>query len=210
MRRIDHCTIFVGAEYTPFTANRVAMGKCNLLTDWETYTDELGSHINLYEHVDIQRDRFEPIGQYLKGGDFAPRFAKAISTDRFEDPIFMPEQRDDAAQRIAMTYHTAAKIQFEDVQRLCLRKLQLLGSLSPNGMLLVARVVQTTEKYGALVEEVMLEWLAEQISAQFWKLVESAYMTLSRVMRDDQALSKSVFQKLAKDPAIGIAGLDDE
>ena len=186
------------------------MGKCNLLTDLETYTEELGSHILLYEHLDIQKDRFEPIAQYLRQNDFHPRFAKAITTDRFEVPIFMPEQRDEAAQYIAMIYNTAAKIQFEDVQKVCLRKLRLLDSLSTKSVLLVARVVHMTEKYGAEVEELMLEWLADQVAGRFLKLVESASMTLSRVLKEDVGLSKRVYEKLAQNPEIGAGDLDDD
>lgn len=108
-----------------------------------------------------------------------------------------------------MVYHTAAKIQFEDVQRLCLRKLRLLDDLSPNALLIVVRIAQNTERFGLDVEQEMFEWLATEISRQFWKLVETAYMTFSRVMRDDPELSRGVFKKMAVDPGAGSRDFDE-
>jgi hypothetical protein len=209
-QRIDHCTIFVGTEYTPFTASRVAIGKCEFLSSHETYTKELGSHINLYDLTDIQDDRFKPIGEYLKRADFEPRFAKAIVTDRFEETIFLPDQAAAAAQQIALTYHTAAKIQFENVQKLCYRKLALLELLTPNTLLVLAAIVQKTEKCDFETEGMVREWLAERMAKQFWKIVQSEYMTLSRVMREDVALSKRVFEKLSENPGMGGEGLDED
>ena len=141
------------------------MGKCDTLSDWEVFTDELGSHINLYEYTDIEKERFEPIAEYLRRGDFSPRFeSKTIATDIFEDRIFLPEQRDEAARRIVLTYHTAAILRFENVQSLCLRKLRRLDALSPNCLLVVVRVVQQASRYGSAVEEEMLEWLSSALN----------------------------------------------
>ena len=210
VQRIDHCTVFVGTEYTPFTTSRVAIGKCDFLSSHETYTEELGSHINLYDLTDIQADRFRPIGEYLKRIDFEPLFAKAIVTDRFENTIFLPDQAATAAQQIALTYHTAAKIRFENVQKICLRKLRLLDMLTPNALLLIAAIVHKADKNSFEVEAMVREWLAEQMAKQFWKTVQSEYMTLSRVMREDVQLSKRVFEKLAENPAMGGEGLDED
>lgn len=204
------CTIFVGTEYTPFTVSRAAMGKCDYLVDREAFQEAFGSHINLYEDNDIEKDGFKPIGDYLRGGDFAPRFAKTITTDRFEEAIFMPDQMDEAAQSIVRVYHTAAKIRFENVQKHCLRKLQLLDSLNPSCLLLVAKIVHLTSSYGAEVEEAIFEWLADQISRRFWKMVQMTHMQMSRVLREDVELSARIFEKLASDPTWGGEGIDDE
>ena len=79
------CTIFVGPEYSHFTASLVSVGKSDFLSNLVIYDDRYGSHIILHNEVDIRSDRFKPIGQYLRGGDFTPKFAKNITTDRFEE-----------------------------------------------------------------------------------------------------------------------------
>ena len=149
----------------------------------------------------------------MKRGDFAPKFSKIFTADRLEDTILLPELRDKAAQNVAMVYHTAAKIGFEDVQKLCLRKLRVLDWLSPACLLILARVLKKTKdaaSTGSDTEVEMLDWMATQFSVQFWRLVETQYLTFSRVMRADGELSQRVFEKMAANPKIGFQGIDDE
>jgi hypothetical protein len=206
----DRCTIFFGSEHTPFIVSRVAVGKCDNLSDWEVFEESLGSHIKLDENTDIEKDRFQPIDEYLKQGDFAPKFSKVFTSDRFEDTIILPEYRDKAAQNVVTVYHTAAKIGFEDIQKLCLRKLRVLNSLSPGCLLMLARIVRNSAKSGPDIEEEMLNWLATQLSTHFWKLVETASKTFSRVMREDTELSQRIFVKMAANLSTGLQDMDDD
>ena len=86
----------------------------------------------------------------------------------------------------------------------------LLELLSPNSLLVVAAIVQKAKKCDFEIEGMVREWLAEQMSKQFWKMVQFEHMTLSRVMREDVALSKRVFEKLAENPGLGGERLDED
>lgn len=93
---------------------------------------------------------------------------------------------------------------------MCLRKLRLLTWISPDVLLILAKIVHRASLNGVEVEEEMFEWLADQIAGQFWHIAETQYMTFSRVMRDDADFSQRVFLKLAENPAIGAQGIDDD
>lgn len=202
------CTIFVGPEYSHFTASLVSVGKSDFLSNLVIYDDRYGSHIILHNEVDIRSDRFKPIGQYLRGGDFTPKFAKNITTDRFEE-VFMPGEQEDAAEQIILAYHTAAKIGFEDMLKVCHRKLLLLDSLGPEAILTIARIAHLSDMSGFQVEQMVEDWLVDQIARQFWNIVRVANETMIRIMVDDEQLKKRVFKRLAKDPRIGSKGLED-
>lgn len=210
MNRINNCTIFVGEEYTPFTVCRIASGKCEFLGDREFFEDGMGSYINLYEYSDINKNQFQPIHHYLNYGDFEPRFSRKSDVDRFEETMFLQDQHDEAAKAIIMVYHIAAKIQFQDIQNLCLRKLRLLDMLCPDGFVCLPRIIQMTDRFENDAGEEMLEWLADQISADFWKLVETKWITFSRVMRGYPEFCQRVFRKLAVNPATDYQSLDDD
>ena len=146
----------------------------------------------------------------MKRGDFAPKFSKTFTADRFEDTILLPENRDTAAQNVVTVFHTAAKIGFEDVQKLCLRKLRVLNSLSPGCLITLACIVRNSVQSEFDIEEEMLNWIATQLSTHFWQLVESASTSFSRVMREDTDLCQRVFVKMAANPSTASHGMDDD
>lgn len=202
------CTIMIGPELTPFTVSRIYTGKFNFLANREIWTEELGSHINLDSETDIDEHRFKPIAEYLRGGDFAPRFRKSMTTDRFAQAI-MPHEQDQASAGIILTYHTAAKIECEEIQNLCFRKLRLLDLLGSKALVAVARIAHMTDKHEFEVEKRLQGWLADELARRLWQVADFAFDTLTTALREDVELSQEVYKRLAKNPRLGFEGLDN-
>lgn len=207
LSRYDACTIFVGKEFTPFSASVLAVRRCKFLESAKRFDNDLRSHINLYEESDIQREDFAPIGEYLQRKDFTPRLIDSDTRPRIEK-VILPEEKDDAAKRIAMTYRTASKIQFADVQLLCVDKLKVLYPLSPQNLLIVVMIINKSEAWGCDAEVEVREWLVDHLVQHFWSLVEFEHKNLMKVMMDNETLSQSVFQKLADNPKAGRQDMD--
>ena len=205
------CTIFVGQEYAPFPASILAVNKCKFLSDRKRFDEELRDYIDLSEDSDIRREQFVPIAEYLQNGDkeFSPRLIDSGTHQRLEK-VVLPEEKDQAAQRIAVTYNTAAKIQFGEVQLLCVEKLKVLYPLSPRTLLIVAMIVTRTETWGCDAEDEIQDWLVDHVTEHWWSLAEFEVRNLKKVMGGNEVLSQRVFQKLADNPRAGWEGTDTD
>ena len=205
--RNDACIIFVGTLETPFSLSNDALSKCKFLADRVASTAELRNQINLNEYTDISPNEFNPVRDFLDNGEFTPHLIESEESERLCQ-VITEDEKDTAAETIAKVYLTASKIQFAELQSLCVRKLRALYPLSAKYLLIVIRIVTRTDASGCEAEESAEEWLVDHVFEYFWHLVECEGMTFSRLMVDNDCLRQGVLAKLVESPKAGIAGLD--
>ena len=173
--------------------------KLPAIADLVRFDEDLKSHVILSEEMGITREDFESIGEYLQKKDFGPRIVESDTHQRLEG-VVLPEEKDEAAVKIAKTYRTASKIQFGDLQGLCVLKLKALYPLSPQYLLIVALIITRAERWGCDAEDEILEWLVSHVAERFWRLVEYEHLNLKKVMLENEMLRQGVFRRLTGDP----------
>ena len=195
--RDDVCTIFIGVEHTPILVTKDAVGRCDFLADRVSFNEGLKTHIYLDEDTDISYKHFMPIWEYMQYRDFVPRLIDSNVHQRLQG-VVIPEGMDKAAVEIAQVYHTASKIQFSDLQLLCVNKLKVLHPLSPDRLLLVIIITTKADPWGCEAESYLREWLIGHVAESFWQLVATEGMIFGRIMAENEDFRQSVLSRLTQ------------
>ena len=201
----DTCTIFVGADQTPFMVSKEGVGACDFLANRVSFTEELKTHIELDEHSDITAKEFFPLADYLDKGDFEPRLINKGNLLLRLDGVFLPKERDSAAIAVSKVFLNAAKLWYETLQQLCVDKLKALYPLSLDALLTVLMIVSRADTHGSEAGEELKDWLTDHIAEFFWSLVEGKGPTFKRLMYENPETRRRVLEKLGQNSNLGVS-----
>lgn len=152
----------------------------------------LHSHIKLYEQSDITADEFTRVNEYLTTGDFAPSLIER-GNDQIEG-VVLDEDKVAAAETISIVYITASMLQLEDLQSLCVRKLQ---AMQPLGMqaLRVAMMCEERAQQGDAKSE-LRQWLLHCVAERFFVFWETEYIMMRGLMKNYGGFREDVLAML--------------
>ena len=206
----DSCLILVGneTEQTPFVVPYKAVGQSDILADqveWRT----CGNTINLAYDAEITATAFMPVAEYLRDGEFAPVLIDKNGL-RHLAGVALQDEKHKPAVHAAYGYMVAAKLSLNDLQTLCFDKLSAIYPLSPLTLVYVLRLYAASPKWDAEVEGPMRDWLIAHVAEFYWVLVDQHGGALSRMLRQDEELSRGVHAMLANGESDGMRGCSDD
>ncbi|KAK4547744.1 hypothetical protein LTR36_000702 [Oleoguttula mirabilis] len=203
------CTIFVGKdETTPFQVPMKAIADCEFLSEQVRFSEQKGSHIDLWTNTSIAAKDFVAIHEYMHIGDFVPRLTR--DTPPRIKGLVIQEQRDEVAERCAYIFRTASQLQLASLQSLAVEKLKALYPLSPLRILLVTRIAQNSYPWGCEAEGELFGWLADHIAEYFYALMAEHGAALMGVLRNSDGLGQTVADRVAENPKACSRGLGEE
>lgn len=190
-----HCTIFVGAEDTPFFILVSDLNKCEYLSSRIQADAELGNQVTLPENLDITAKEFQPISDFLASGEFRPR----LLSDREVEGVFTAEQKDAATLTVASVHLAATKLHINQLQALCLRKVQSMSLLTPKSLMLLVKCDQMSTMLETGVDGDLRDWLVDCTADRFLDLFdEPNALTMKRLMEEHGEFREEVFERLPR------------
>lgn len=145
---------------------------------------------------------FDPVAVFLRGGEYRPRLVDDgtdhVAFEDFNTADVVAVKRE--VYRCGSTFQYAGQIKMHDLQKLAVRKLQVINQYPSEEILQVAQIVYGHTPAGSDPEATtaIRDLLECHIAKNFWKIADTELVTLTRIMEEHADLAQSVFAKRAE------------
>lgn len=193
--------VYVGNPHRDFIVNYHSLKESNLLFQ-SLKRDGDGWYLMNPRLSDVIVNEFSCVAEYLDHLEFKPNLLdEGTSFERLEN-ISSQQQRSDTIVQCGVLYNLAEKLELAGFQNLCFRKLKALGTLPPQELLLVVRLVFIT---GVLKKEPAQDYLIGYIADHYYRIWKAESKGLLAVLMEYPELAKAVHKRLA-----GISDLKED